>query len=253
MYRPRIIPTLLLKGNGLVKSIKFKQYNYIGDPINAVKLFNDLKADELVFLDINATIENRIISKELVKKIGEEANMPFAVGGGIRQLKDIEELLKVGVERIIINSYAAENPEFIKSAVNDFGSSSIIVCIDVKNQIFKGEKVYIKNGKKSTNYKPVEFAQLMQSFGVGELIIQSIDKDGTMNGYDFELISKIANVLTIPIIALGGAGNINDMKNMYQHQNINGLAGGSIFVYKDDMRGVLINYPNKSEIKCIFN
>lgn len=253
MYRPRIIPTLLLKGNGLVKSIKFKQHNYIGDPINAVKLFNDLKADELVFLDINATLENRTISKELVKKIGEEANMPFAVGGGIRELKDIEELLKVGVERIIINSYAVLNPEFIKSAVNDFGSSSIIVCIDVKNQIFNGEKVYIKNGKKLTKYKPVEFAQLMQSFGVGELIIQSIDKDGTMNGYDFELISKIANILEIPIIALGGAGNINDMKNMHQHQNINGLAGGSIFVYKDEMRGVLINYPNKSEIKDIFN
>ena len=252
MYRPRIIPTLLLKGNGLVKSIKFKKHNYIGDPINAVKLFNDLKADELVFLDINATHQNRTISKDLVKKIGEEANMPFAVGGGIKTLKNIEELLKVGVERIIVNSYATESPEFIKTAVNNFGSSTIIVCIDVKNQIFKGEKVFIKNGKKSTNYNPLDFAKLMQSFGVGELIIQSIDKDGTMTGYDFELINKIASVLTIPIIALGGAGSMNDMKKLFQYRSVNGLAGGSVFVYKDKMRGVLINYPNKSEIKKIF-
>ena len=230
MYRPRIIPTLLLKGNGLVKSIKFKKHNYIGDPINAVKLFNDLKADELVFLDINATHQNRTISKDLVKKIGEEANMPFAVGGGIKTLKNIEELLKVGVERIIVNSYATK-VLIVKTAVNNFGSSTI-VCIDVKNQIFKGEKVFIKNGKKSTNYNPLDFAKLMQSFGVGELIIQSIDKDGTMTGYDFELINKIASVLTIPIIALGGAGSMNDMKKLFQYRSVNSLAGGSVFVYK---------------------
>src|ERR1035437_7448981 len=192
MFRPRIIPVLLLKKNVLVKSERFDNYRYIGDPINAVKIFNDLKADELVFLDILATKENRLIPINFVKEVGEEANMPFVVGGGIKTLDDIRIILKAGAEKVIINSHAAKNPDFIKNASETFGSSAIVVCMDVKKKIFDQQKIWIENGKKSTNYTPIDFSKLMEEKGAGEIIVQSIEKDGMMNGYDIELIKKIS-------------------------------------------------------------
>ena len=248
MFRPRIIPVLLLKNQTLVKSKAFKDYRYIGDPINAVKIFNDLKADELVFLDILATKENRCISLDFVKNVGEEANMPFAVGGGIRSIGQIREIIHTGAEKVIINSYAAQNPDFIREASETFGSSTIVVCIDVKKKFFGDMKTWIKNGSESTGYSPVDFAQLMQEKGAGEIIIQSIDKDGSMNGYDIDLINKISHALTIPIVALGGAGNMSHLKEAYLEGNANGLAAGSMFVYHGPINGVLINYPEKSEL-----
>ena len=195
MFRPRIIPVLLLKNNGLYKSTNFKKHHYIGDPINAVKLFNDLKADELVFLDIMASREKRTIEIEIVKKIGEEANMPFAVGGGINSIKHIQKIINAGAEKVIINTAAALNPEFIQKAVENFGSSTIVVCIDVKKKFFNGFKTWVFNGRKSTKYNPVEFAKLMEKNGAGEIIIQSIQRDGTMMGYDYELISSISKAV----------------------------------------------------------
>jgi cyclase len=248
MYRPRIIPVLLLKNLALVKSTKFKDYKYIGDPINAVRIFNDLKADELVFLDIEATKENRLISLDFVKDVGEEANMPFAVGGGIRSLEDIRQIISAGAEKVIIGSSAVENPEFIREASETFGSSTITVCIDVKKKLFGGIQVWTKNGSKASHYKPVEFAQLMQKNGAGELIIQSIDKDGTMSGYDLELIRSISEAVSIPVVALGGAANVNDLKKARTEGFANGLAGGSMFVYQGTKRGVLISYPEKDEL-----
>lgn len=247
-FRPRIIPVLLLKGQGLVKSVKFKNHHYIGDPINAVKIFNDLKADELVFLDILASKENRLISLDFVKNVGEEANMPFAVGGGIKSIDDIKSIINAGAEKVILNYYAATNPEFIKSASDTFGSSTITVCIDVKKKIFGGLTTWVLNGSKSTKYNPVEFAQLMEKNGAGEIIIQSIEKDGEMNGYDIELIKSISESVTIPVVALGGAGNISHLREVYHQGYANGLAAGSMFVYQSKMKGVLINYPEKSEL-----
>ena len=180
MFRPRVIPVLLLKDLALVKSIGFKNFKYIGDPINAVKIFNDLKADELVFLDITASKENRLISLDFVKDVGEEANMPFAVGGGIRSIEDIRKIISAGAEKVVINSYAAENPDFIKEASDTFGSSTIVVCIDVKKKLFSGLQTWILNGSKSTKFSPIDFAKLMQEKGAGEIIIQSIERDGTM-------------------------------------------------------------------------
>jgi cyclase len=247
MYRPRVIPVLLLKNNVLVKTVKFSKPNYIGDPINAVRLFNELKADELVFLDIQASKNNNSISLDLVKKIGEESNMPFSVGGGIKSLDQIRDIIAAGAERVIISSQALKNPTFIKNAAEIFGSSSIIVCIDVKKNFFGKLKVYFKNGSHATNFSPIEFAQLMESFGVGELIIQSIDRDGTMAGYDIKLIKSISEIVKIPVTALGGAGNAMDLHKVWKEGNANGLAAGSLFVYQGSKKGVLINYPEKND------
>ncbi len=251
MYRPRLIPVLLLKDNGLVKSKSFKDYTYIGDPINAVNVFNDLKVDELIFLDIQATKEDRLISLDFIRKVGEEAHMPFAVGGGIKTIEDIRNIINAGAERVVINSNAGLNPDFIAKASETFGSTTIIVCIDVKKDIWGKEKVWIKNATKQLSYTPVEFAMLMEEKGAGEVIIQSVNLDGSMKGYDIELIKKIAMAVRIPVVALGGAGNPEDAKKMYKEGFANGLAAGSIFVYYGAKKGVLLNYPE--DLKNLFN
>ena len=248
MFRPRIIPVLLLKNQGLVKSVKFINHRYIGDPINAVKIFNDLKADELVFLDILASRENRCISHEFVKKVGEEANMPFAAGGGITTIEQIKLIISSGAEKVVINTHAVREPEFIQFASETFGSSTIVVCIDVKKRYFGKEQMWIMDGNKSTGIDPVEFAQLIEEKGAGEIIIQSIDKDGTMTGYDIELICKLAKAVKIPVVALGGAGNLEHMKQAYKEGYANGLAAGSMFVYHGSRNGILINYLGRDEI-----
>jgi len=253
MFRPRVIPVLLLKNKGLVKSIKFKNYRYIGDPINAVKIFNDLKADELVFLDIMASKENRTISLDFVKNVGEEANMPFAVGGGITTIKHIQDIISAGAEKVIINTQAGMNPDFIRTAADTFGSSTIVVCMDVKKNFFGTYKTWTLGGKKSTGYNPIDYAKLMQDLGVGELIVQSIERDGLMKGYDVELLKDISESVTIPVVALGGAGNLMHMKQAYREACINGLAAGSMFVYHGQRKGVLINYPDYEEIIRMVN
>ena len=247
MFRPRVIPVLLLKNKGLVKSIKFKDHRYIGDPINAVKIFNDLKADELAFLDILASKEGRLISLDFVSKVGEEANMPFAVGGGISTIDDIQKIIAAGAEKVIINSHAL-NLSFIRQAADTFGSSTIVVCIDVKKKMFGKYQTWTLAGEKSSGYTPVDFARLMQDNGAGELIVQSIEKDGMMQGYDIPLVKAVSEAVTIPVIALGGAGNLSDMKQAYTEAFTNGLAAGSMFVYHGPRKGILINYPEKEEI-----
>lgn len=253
MYRPRIIPVLLLRNNVLYKSVKFKEYKYIGDPMNAVKLFNELKADELIFLDMSASRERRTIPVSLIKDIGEEANMPFAAGGGIRTTEQIRQIIGAGAEKVIINTAALENPGFIHEAANTFGSSTITVCMDVKKN-FRGKKYLRKNnGEKFKQYSPVVFAKMMENEGAGEIMVQSVDKDGTMKGYDIELLHEISSAVTIPVVAMGGAGNLKHIKEAYQAVNLNGLAAGSFFIYHDQNKGVLINYPSKTEISDIFN
>jgi len=248
MFRPRVIPVLLLRDLALVKSVGFKNHKYIGDPINAVRIYNDLKADELVFLDIEATKENRLISLDFVKDVGEEANMPFAVGGGIKTIEDIESIIKAGAEKVVINTTATQNPDFIKEASETFGSSTIVVCIDVKKKFLKGMQTWILGGTKSTGMNPVQFAQLVETMGAGEIIIQSIEKDGAMSGYDIDLVNSISKSVKIPVVALGGAGNLNHLKEAYHKGHASGLAAGSIFIYQGTKKGVLINYPEKSEL-----
>jgi cyclase len=243
MHRPRIIPVLLLKDQGLVKSIGFKKHRYIGDPMHAVHIFNELKADELVFLDTQATKQGRSIDTEFVRKVGEEADMPFAVGGGIRSLKTIQEVLKCGAEKVILNTIAVEDSEFVRKAADEFGSSSVVVCLDVKTTLFSGARVWSHAGTRAMKKDPVTYALQMQENGAGELIVQSIERDGAMRGYDVELIRSISEKVTIPLVALGGAGSLDDMKEAYVKGYANGLAAGSMFVYQSARRGVLINYP----------
>lgn len=249
MYRPRVIPVLLISDGGLVKSIQFKNHKYIGDPINAVRIFNDLKADELAFVDIEATKKGRLISLDFVKDVGEEANMPFAVGGGIKTVEDIKAVIAAGAEKVIINSEAAKNPNFIKEATSVFGSSTITVCIDVKKTFFKGLTTWTDAGSNATKLSPIEHAQMAEKNGAGEIIVQSISHDGMMEGYDLELIESISRAVKIPVVALGGAGKIEDLHKAHREAYANGMAAGSLFVYQSKNRGVLINYPEKSEIR----
>lgn len=248
MFRPRVMPVLLLRDGALVKTQRFDKPRYIGDPINAVRIFNELRADELVLLDIQATAQRRVISRELVKRIGDEANMPFAVGGGIRTLAQIRELLAAGAEKIVIGNEAAERPAFVAEAAAAFGSSTIVVCMDVKRKLFGDLRVWVKNGRKATPYGPHEFAQRMVKLGAGELIVQSIERDGAMNGYDLPLVREIARDVPIPVVALGGAGSLLHLKAAYDEGQATGLAAGSLFVYQGAHRGVLINYPSRAEL-----
>jgi cyclase len=252
VYRSRIIPVLLLKNKGLVKSVNFKNHRYIGDPINAVRIFNELKADELAFIDILATKEKRTISVDFVKNVGEEANMPFSVGGGIRSLEDIRKIIEAGAEKVILNSIAGEDPDFVTEAANSFGSSTITVCIDIKKDFFGKEKVCIKAGTKSINSNPVEYARQMEKAGAGEIIIQSIDKDGTMSGYDINMVKIIAESVTIPVVSLGGAGKWEDLVELNDLISLNGLAAGSLFIYHGERKAILINYPDRDLIQQLF-
>lgn len=252
MYRPRVIPVLLLKNLGLVKSVKFNKHRYIGDPINAVKIFNDKRADELVFLDINASKENRLISLEFVHKVGDEANMPFAVGGGIKSINDIRSILENGAEKVVINTSAFTDPEFIKEAVNAFGSSTIVICLDVKKNFSGKYQLVYKNAQKKVKGDIVEFAKKMEEYGTGEIIIQSVDRDGTYEGYDIDLIKLISEAVTIPVVALGGASKYDDFTLAVKEGYASAVAAGSLFVYHGPRRAVLISFPNKKEIMEIF-
>lgn len=251
MFRPRVIPVLLLRQLGLVKSVGFRDHNYIGDPINAVHIFNSLKADELVFLDIDASARGRCISGDFVRQVGEEASMPFSVGGGVRTITDIRKLIQSGAERVIIGTEAVNRPEFIREATEEFGSSSITVCMDVKKQLLGTNRVWTLNGSRASSYAPVDFAKLMMAMGAGEIIVQSIALDGTMKGYDLSLVRSISEAVTIPVVALGGAGELAHMQQVYAEGFANGMAAGSMFVYHGKKRGVLISYPDRKSLNFV--
>jgi len=252
MFRPRVIPVLLLKNLGLVKSVRFKDYRYIGDPVNAVKIFNDLRADELVFLDILASKEKRKIHLDFVRNVGDEANMPFAVGGGISTIADIREIINAGAEKVVINTQAVEHPDFILRASEEFGSSTIVVSIDVRKKFLGKTQVYTFGGEKATGLDPVVFARLMEEKGAGELIITSIEKEGKMEGYDLDLIQRISEAVTIPVIANGGAGKPEHLKEAITTAHASAVAAGSLFVYHGPRNAVLVNYPTPTELHEMF-
>jgi cyclase len=253
MYRPRIIPVLLLKNEGLIKTIQFGKERYIGDPINAVHVFNGLKADEIVLLDVEATNQNRPISMDLVRKIAEEANMPFSVGGGICTIEQIAERVAAGSEKVILNTIAINNKKFIQEAALQFGSSTLVACMDVKKNWLGKYQVCINRGRKSISGSIVEQAKQLEAAGIGEIIIQSVDRDGMMGGYDLELVKQISASVSIPITALGGASGLPDMKNLLNEVSVNGLAAGSMFIYHGARNGILVNYPEKDKMNAFFN
>ncbi|MCZ2223439.1 MAG: AglZ/HisF2 family acetamidino modification protein [Chitinophagales bacterium] len=244
----RVIPTLLIHKGGLVKSVKFKDYKYVGDPINAVKIFNEKEVDEIAVIDIDASRENRAPDINKIAEIASEAFMPMAYGGGISTIKQIKEILFNGIEKVIINKAAHINPSLISEAANLFGNQSIVVSIDVKKNLFGTYKVYIDNGKKNTGLCPKEFAQKVEKLGAGEILLNSIDKDGTYKGYDTELIKAVAETVNIPIIALGGASSYDDFKLASQN-GASAVAAGSMFVFQKPHQAVLISYLPKKIMK----
>ncbi|PYT34177.1 MAG: imidazole glycerol phosphate synthase subunit HisF [Acidobacteria bacterium] len=249
MLRTRVIPCLLLKSRGLVKTVKFKDPTYVGDPINAVRIFNDKEVDELLFLDITASVEGRRPPFNVISEIASECFMPLGYGGGIRSLEDIRTLFFSGVEKACINSYAVENPAFVKSASDTFGSSSIVVSIDVKRNLFGKNVVYTDSGRRNTGLDPIEYAKQVEEMGAGEIFLNSIDRDGTMRGYDIELVRKLSDAVTIPVVACGGAGKLKDIYEVLDKGGASGAAAGSLFVFHGRHRAVLISYPSKQELE----
>jgi imidazole glycerol-phosphate synthase subunit HisF len=247
----RVIPILLYRNNGLYKSIKFDKYTYIGDPINAVKIFNDKEVDELIFLDIDSKADDSDPNFELIKEIATECFMPICYGGRISNINQIRRILSLGVEKVSINKKAVTDPKFIKSAVEEFGSSTIVISIDVKKNFWGNYEIFIDNGKRNTKIDPFSFAREMEKIGVGEILLNSIDKDGTMSGYDIELITELTSSINLPVVACGGANSIYDFKNAIKNGNASAVAASSMFVYYGKHKAVLINYPNQLELKSI--
>jgi cyclase len=252
MIRKRIIPVLLLKNNGLYKGVGYDKYVYIGDPINAVKIFNDMEVDELIFLDIEASKNNKVISQEFVEKLSEECFMPFSVGGGIKSVKDVKKLISAGAEKVVLNNWAINQPELITEISNSFGSQSMVVAVDTKKNWFGKQKVYSLSGKKSTDLNLDEWIMEIEKRGAGEILINSIEMDGKMSGYNIELINRVSKYVNIPVIAGCGAGSVAHFKDAIK-AGAEACAGGSVFVFHGPRRGVLINYPSKEEIKNIYN
>ena len=247
MLKPRIIPTLLIHNKGLYKSVKFTDHKYVGDPLNAVRIFNEKKADEIMVLDIDASVNNEAPNMKLIQNLALECRMPLCYGGGIKTVEQAQEIFSLGVEKIAISSAAIENPSLITKISNIVGSQSVVVIIDVRKKFFGGLEICIKNSKKSTGVDPVEFIKKIQQLGAGEIVINSIDDDGMMHGYNMNLIKKLIKYIKIPITVLGGAGNLNDIREVINKFGTIGISAGSLFVFKGKYKAVLINYPTREE------
>lgn len=247
MRRIRVIPTLLLYKGGLIKSEKFKNYKYIGDPINAVKIFNEKEVDEIAVIDIDASKIGSGPDITSIAKLASEAFMPMSYGGGINSIDQIKQILYNGIEKVIINKCAVVNPNIISKAAKLFGSQSIVVSIDVKKHFFKGQRVYTENGQKNTGLLPIPFAKRMENAGAGEILLNNVDRDGTYKGFDLTLIEQISKAVQIPVIAIGGASSVKDFRNAIEH-GASAVAAGSMFVFQRPHNAVLISYPSQKEL-----
>ena len=244
MLRPRIIPCLLVRDKGLVKTTKFKDDRYLGDPMNAVRIFNEKEVDELLILDIDATSDEREPNFKMIEHWAEECRMPICYGGGITTVEQAQKIFALGVEKIAMSAGAIKNPDIVKDISKKVGSQSVVIVLDVKKKLLGGYEVYTHNGKKSTGKTPFELIKQFELLGAGEIVINNIDEDGLMKGYDITLIEKAKKETTLPVTVLGGAGSLEDIGKLIKKFGIIGAAAGSLFVYKGKLRGVLINYPN---------
>ena len=249
MLRARIIPCLLLHKGGLVKTVRFKSPKYIGDPINAVKIFNEKEVDELMIIDIDATVERREPHYAQIEDIVSEAFMPVCYGGGVSTIEQMRRLFHSGIEKISLSAAAIHNPELISQAAEQFGSQSVIVTLDIKSSFFKHKyQVVTHNGSVKTSKNPIETAKEMETLGAGELVINNVDRDGIMNGYDISYLQKIVDAVDIPVISLGGAGGLEDLRSAIRDAGASAAAAGSIFVFHGRHKAVLISYPSQEKI-----
>lgn len=254
MLYPRIIPCLLVKNKGLVKTVKFRNPRYVGDPINAVRIFNEKEVDELILLDIDATAEKREPDYTLIGHLAAECRMPFCYGGGVTTKEQVQRIIQLGVEKVAISAAAIENPDLVTEAAERVGNQSVVVVLDVKKRSGDGDyEVWTRNGRNSTGKSPVELAQEMEKLGAGEIVINSIDDDGLMKGYDMELADILQNSIGVPLTILGGAGSLNDIGRLIKRFGVIGAAAGSLFVFKGIYKAVLINYPSREEKEALID
>ena len=251
MLQPRIIPCLLLKNNGLVKTVQFSNPKYVGDPINAVRIFNEKQVDELIVVDINASVEKRSPDFKLIENLASQCRMPLCYGGGIHNVEDASKIFSLGVEKVALSSGAIQNPFLVKEISSLVGNQSVVIIIDVKIDRLGKYSIWTHNAKVNTGLDPVQFVKKMEDLGVGEIVVNSIDNDGVMKGYDLEIVSKIRETVSTPMSVLGGAGSLDDIGKLINKFGIIGAAAGSLFVFKGVYKAVLINYPDileKSEL-----
>jgi cyclase len=254
MLYPRIIPCLLVKNKGLVKTVKFKNPKYIGDPINAVRIFNEKEVDELIVLDIDATHDKREPDYHMIGHLAAECRMPLCYGGGVTTVDQVQRIIQLGVEKVAMSSAILENPDLVTEAAKCVGNQSVVVILDVKKNVFSGtHEVWSHNASKAAGKCPAELALQMERRGAGEIVINSIDNDGLMNGYNFDLIDKVREIVSVPLTVLGGAGSLNDIGALIGKYGVIGAAAGSLFVFKGVYKAVLINYPNRIEKMRLLN
>ena len=253
MVLKRIIPCVLYSDGGLVKTKKFRSPNYIGDPINSLRLFNDMGVDELLFIDIDASKNKSEPNFTLVQEIASECFMPLSYGGGVKDVHTVEKLLKMGVEKVAINSAFLSNLNLCKKISQEFGSSTLIGSIDVRKNLIGRYRVYNHIKKKILSMDPIDYAKQLEAYGVGEIFINNVDLDGTFNGYDISLLQEIENKLSVPIIPCGGAGSLTDLSEVFNKTKIKAVAAGSIFVYTGKFNAVLINFPTEDQKEQIMN
>ena len=253
MLRPRIIPCLLVHKKGLVKTIGFKSPKYVGDPINAVRIFNEKQVDELMVLDIDATIEKREPDYQMIEYLAAECRMPLSYGGGVKTVEQAQRIFSLGVEKIAMSSAIVSDPSLVSKMAEQVGSQSVVAVVDVKRKMFGGYEVYTNNGKTKTRLDPIELIARIQQLGAGEIVVNSIDNDGQMKGYDFQLIDRVRESTCLPLTVLGGAGTLEDIGKLIHRYGIVGAAAGSLFVFKGIYKAVLINYPTPSEKRKLIN
>lgn len=244
MLRPRVIPCLLIHKGGLVKTVRFAEPKYVGDPVNAIKIFNEKEADELIVVDIDATSHRREPNERLISQFAVECRMPLCYGGGIRTAEQAKRIVGLGVEKVSLGAAAFEVPSLIGEAAREIGSQSVVVVLDVRKSKTGSYEVFTHNGSKSTGMDPVSAARMAEDRGAGEILINSIDLDGTMKGYDLNLAREVRLATRIPMTVLGGAGNLDDLAALVRSCGVVGAAAGSLFVFKGTYKAVLINYPN---------
>jgi len=248
MLRPRIIPCLLVHKGGLVKTVGFKAPKYVGDPINAVKIFNEKEVDELTVLDIDATANKAEPDYRLIANLAAECRMPLCYGGGIKTAEQAKQIIGLGVEKVAISSAAVDNPDLISRIADEIGRQSVVVVLDVKKRMLGGDyDVFTQNAQRNTKRSVSDLALLAEKHGAGELVINSIDRDGQMKGYDLALAQKVRQLVNIPITILGGAGALTDLESLIRTCGVIGASAGSLFVFKGVYKAVLINYPTLAQ------
>lgn len=250
MLKTRIIPCLQLVDESLVKTVKFNKYGYIGDPMNTVRIFNELEVDELAFLDIRATVENRNPNLKILSEIADECFMPLSYGGGIKDFETGKKILSIGFEKLILNTAAIKNHDLVKKLAEHFGNQCVVGSIDIKKNLFGKHIVYTKDGKEKTNLDVVSWAQQLEQLGAGEILLTSIDNEGTWLGFDEEITKKVCKAVSVPVIANGGAGSLNNIQSVVKNCGASAVGVGSMVVYQKKGMGVLVNFPDRKKLEA---